>query len=156
MKKEVYHYHSSIVDWLLLEVCNRGVMSISFVGEPPCLEQTISSHTMETLVTEMDGYFSGGLMRFTTPVFPLGGSPFTRRVWDALVEIPYGETRSYSQVAALVSSPRACRAVGSAVGRNEMPIIVPCHRVVRSDGTLGGYGPGIEFKRKLLELEKAL
>jgi len=155
MKKEVYHYHSSIVDWLLLEVCNEGVMSIFFVEKPPRLERTISSHMMEKLVREMDEYFSGDLTRFATPVAPSRGSAFTRRVWDALMEIPYGTTRSYHQVAALVSSPRACRAVGSAVGKNEIPIIVPCHRVVRSDGTLGGYGPGIEFKRKLLELEKA-
>ncbi|MDQ1238455.1 MAG: methylated-DNA-[protein]-cysteine S-methyltransferase [Thermodesulfobacteriota bacterium] len=156
MKKEAYHYHASIVGWLLLEVCTKGATSISFVEKPDSLERDISSHRMEKLVTEMDGYFAGKLMRFTTPVFPLGGSAFARKVWDTLMLIPYGETKSYSQVAALIGRPLAHRAVGSAVGSNEIPIIIPCHRVVRSDGTLGGYGPGIEFKKKLLHLEKAL
>lgn len=156
MKKETYHYHSPIVGWLLLEICTKGLTSVSFVGNPTFLERDISSHRMEKLVAEMDGYFSGKLMRFTTPVFPLGGSAFARKVWDALMLIPYGETKSYSQVAALIGRPLAHRAVGSAVGSNEIPIIIPCHRVVRSDGTLGGYGPGLEFKKKLLQLEKAL
>ena len=91
---------------------------------------------------------------FDLPLDPRGTS-FQRRVWAALTAIPWGETRTYAQIAAAVGSPRAVRAVGQANHRNPIPILIPCHRVVGADGTLTGYGGGLELKRKLLELEGA-
>jgi O-6-methylguanine DNA methyltransferase len=81
------------------------------------------------------------------------GTDFQERVWAALREIPYGETRSYEEIARAIGNPRAVRAVGSANGANRIPIVIPCHRVVRADGTLGGYGGELWRKRFLLRLE---
>ena len=83
----------------------------------------------------------------------LGGSDFQRRVWDALAEIPRGHTRTYSQVAAAVGRPTSVRAVANACGANRLALVIPCHRVIRSDGSLGGYRWGIDVKRTLLQLE---
>lgn len=87
------------------------------------------------------------------PLDMLGGSPFQRQVWEALRAIPYGETRSYKEVAQAVGRPAAVRAVGGACGANPIALITPCHRVVRSDGMPGGYGGGVERKRALLTME---
>ena len=99
-------------------------------------------------------YLAGARRSFDLPLDPRGTS-FQRRVWAALTAIPWGETRTYAQIAAAVGSPRAVRAVGQANHRNPIPILIPCHRVVGADGTLTGYGGGLELKRKLLELEGA-
>jgi AraC family transcriptional regulator, regulatory protein of adaptative response / methylated-DNA-[protein]-cysteine methyltransferase len=84
----------------------------------------------------------------------LAGTDFQRRVWAALEEIPYGETRSYAEVAGAIGAPKAARAVGAACGKNPVPLVIPCHRVVREDGDLGGFGCGVEVKRRLLERER--
>ena len=97
-------------------------------------------------------YFAGERSAFETPL-ALHGTPFELKVWRALVEIPYGETASYGEIAARVGRPSAARAVGLANGRNPIAVIVPCHRVIGADGTLTGYGGGLERKRLLLELE---
>lgn len=104
------------------------------------------------LTDELDQYFAGTRRDFTVPVV-LRGSAFEVSVWRALLEIPYGVTCSYADIARRVDNPRAVRAVGSANGRNRMPIIVPCHRVVNTGGKLGGYGGGLWRKVRLLELE---
>lgn len=98
-------------------------------------------------------YFAGERVVFETPL-ELNGTPFERRVWRALVDIPYGETVSYGEIAARVDQPSAARAVGLANGRNPIAVIVPCHRVIGADGTLTGYGGGLERKQLLLELER--
>jgi AraC family transcriptional regulator of adaptative response/methylated-DNA-[protein]-cysteine methyltransferase len=102
--------------------------------------------------SELELYFQGKLKAFTPPLDP-AGAPFERKVWGELLKIPYGETRSYEELASAIGNPSACRAVGSANGRNRIAILVPCHRVVRKDGTLGGYGGGPWRKQRLLELE---
>lgn len=102
---------------------------------------------------ELDEYFAGTRREFDLPV-SLHGTAFQLRVWAALQQIPYGETRSYAQVAAMAGNPKACRAVGMANHRNPVSILVPCHRVIHADGGLGGYGGGLEIKKLLLELEK--
>jgi O-6-methylguanine DNA methyltransferase len=107
------------------------------------------------LAEQLAAYFEGGLREFTIPL-DLRGTPFQVKVWQAVHQIPYGEVRSYAAVAAAISSPRAVRAVGAANGTNPVPIIVPCHRVIGSDGRLTGYGGGIELKQRLLELEGIL
>jgi methylated-DNA-[protein]-cysteine S-methyltransferase len=108
---------------------------------------------MGALVDELDRYFAGKLTKFTVPLDPASGTPFQRQVWNGLTAIPYGETRSYSGVAQGVGHPGAARAVGSANRRNDIPILIPCHRVIKADGTLGGYASGLKIKKALLELE---
>jgi methylated-DNA-[protein]-cysteine S-methyltransferase len=104
------------------------------------------------VVAQLEAYFAGELIAFDIDL-ELTGTEFQRRVWAALQTIPYGETRSYGQIAEQIGSPAASRAVGMANGRNPVGIIVPCHRVIGSSGGLTGYGGGIERKRTLLELE---
>lgn len=107
----------------------------------------------EQLVDELDAYFAGTLEDFSTPL-DLLGTEFQRRAWRALREIPYGETRSYADQARAIDAPRAVRAVARANGQNRIVIVVPCHRVIGSDGSLTGYGAGVWRKKHLLELER--
>ncbi|MGI5340861.1 methylated-DNA--[protein]-cysteine S-methyltransferase [Streptomyces sp. CA-181903] len=104
---------------------------------------------------QMAAYFEGRLTRFDVPL-DLRGTAFQRRVWAGLLEIPYGETMSYGELARHIGAPSASRAVGLANGKNPVSIIVPCHRVIGADGSLTGYGGGVDRKRRLLELEGAL
>lgn len=106
------------------------------------------------VVAQLTAYFAGERTGFDVAVDPVGTS-FQQRVWDALCEIPHGETRSYAEIAGRIGQPRATRAVGLANARNPIPIIVPCHRVIGANGTLTGYGGGLETKRALLDLEQA-
>ena len=110
---------------------------------------------MQIYVGELEEYFCGTRRQFTFPL-DLRGTDFQLACWRALQTIPYGETRSYADIARAVGKPAAFRAVGMANNRNPIAIVVPCHRVVASDGTLCGYGGGLHVKRKLLELEGAL
>jgi methylated-DNA-[protein]-cysteine S-methyltransferase len=104
---------------------------------------------------ELDEYFAGTRRTFTVTL-DLRGTAFYRRVWDAVVRIPYGETRSYAEIAREVAAPAATRAVGAANGANPVAPFVPCHRVVGSDGRLTGYGPGLPLKQRLLVFEDAV
>jgi methylated-DNA-[protein]-cysteine S-methyltransferase len=103
---------------------------------------------------QLDAYFAGELERFGLPLAPRG-TAFQRSVWEALLEIPYGGTTTYSELAGAIGRPSACRAVGAANGRNPLPVIVPCHRVIGAAGALTGYAGGLERKRRLLALEAA-
>ena len=102
---------------------------------------------------QLEEYFSGERKVFGLPLDP-AGTEFQKRVWAALEDIPWGETRTYGQIAAAIGKPRACRAVGMANHCNPIPILIPCHRVVGADGSLVGYGGGLELKRTLLTLEQ--
>jgi methylated-DNA-[protein]-cysteine S-methyltransferase len=104
---------------------------------------------------QLDAYFDGERTRFDLPLAPLG-SEFQQRVWAALLEIPYGQTESYGELAQRIGSPGAARAVGLANGKNPISILIPCHRVVGANGSLTGYGGGLDRKRKLLDLELAV
>ena len=101
---------------------------------------------------QLEAYFAGELKEFTLEL-RLNGTPFQRRVWEQLRAIPYGERRTYGELAAALGNPAASRAVGLANGRNPIGIIVPCHRVVGADGSLTGYGGGLERKQRLLDFE---
>lgn len=103
-------------------------------------------------VEQLEAYLRGALEDFDLPVDP-AGTPFQRDVWFALAEIPYGATESYRWLANRVGRPTATRAVGATNGRNPIPIVLPCHRVIGSDGSLTGYGGGLALKRSLLDLE---
>ena len=102
---------------------------------------------------QLAAYFAGERTTFDLPLRATG-TPFERAVWDELQRIPYGETTSYGELAARVGEPSAARAVGRANGRNPIPIIVPCHRVIGADGSLTGFGGGLQCKRALLDLER--
>jgi AraC family transcriptional regulator of adaptative response/methylated-DNA-[protein]-cysteine methyltransferase len=104
------------------------------------------------LATELNRYFEGSLKDFTVTL-DLKGSSFQMAVWEQLLRIPYGETRTYGEIARLIGNPRAVRAVGQANGENSVAIVVPCHRVIQSDGSLRGYGGGMWRKKRLLALE---
>ena len=104
-------------------------------------------------VEQLSAYFAGDLKEFDLPLAPRG-TPFQQRVWRQLRLIPYGETRTYGELAAALGSPRASRAVGLANGRNPIGIIVPCHRVIGANGALTGYNGGLARKRQLLDFER--
>lgn len=109
---------------------------------------------LKKAATELEGYFTAGLTKFTVPVDPIG-TEFQQQVWEAVAEIPFGETRSYRDIAVQLGKPRAVRAVGAAQSANPLPIVTPCHRVIASDGRLSGYAGGPETKKWLLEHEAA-
>ncbi len=120
------------------------------LGEPSAPEDV---PLLQAVADQLAAYFRGELTDFDLPV-AAAGTPFQQRVWDALRQIPYGETRSYGQLAAEVGSPAASRAVGAANGRNPVSIVVPCHRVVGSSGRLTGYSGGLSTKEMLLTHER--
>lgn len=101
---------------------------------------------------QLQEYFSGARKQFDLPLTPVG-TQFQHAVWDALCAIPYGETRTYAQIAAAIGNPKACRAVGMANNRNPIAILIPCHRVVGANGSLTGYAGGLDAKKALLALE---
>jgi methylated-DNA-[protein]-cysteine S-methyltransferase len=106
------------------------------------------------VLSQLRKYLEGKLRDFDCPL-DMEGTAFQKRVWSALKKIPYGKTRSYADVARAIGHPKAFRAVGNANGSNPIPIIVPCHRVIESNGGLGGYGSGIDIKKQLLEFERS-
>ena len=105
------------------------------------------------VLDQLRKYLKGELRRFDCKL-EFKGTPFQKKVWSALAKIPYGRTRSYRDIARAIGHPKAFRAVGNANGRNSIPLIIPCHRVIESNGGLGGFGHGIEVKKRLLEFEK--
>ena len=107
----------------------------------------------ESLRLELEEYFDGKRRNFDWPVSPEGGTDFERSVWLALRDVPYGETRPYKWLAEHVGRPKGSRAVGQALSKNPVPIVLPCHRIVEAHGSLGGYTPGVDIKRRLLSLE---
>jgi methylated-DNA-[protein]-cysteine S-methyltransferase len=121
---------------------------------PAAAPRNTPSRTLDALVAALDRYWAGEDVAFDMPVV-LKGTPFQTSVWRALREVPRGRTITYAELARRIGKPRAVRAVGRANGANPIAIIVPCHRVIGSNGALTGYGGGIDRKRRLLELERA-
>ena len=124
-------------------------------GGPREIRFDESAADLRGYTRELEEYFAGARREFGFAL-DLRGTPFQLDCWRALLRIPYGETRTYADIARAIGKPQAFRAVGMANNRNPVAIVVPCHRVIASDGTLCGYGGGLEIKRKLLELEGAL
>ncbi len=104
-------------------------------------------------IQEISDYFSGIIKQFSDIKLPKG-TDFQQKIWKALIDVPYGSTVSYQEIAIAAGSPLACRAAGNALNINPLPLIIPCHRVISKDGTIGGFGSGIDIKKHLLELEK--
>jgi methylated-DNA-[protein]-cysteine S-methyltransferase len=141
---------------LLLAGDDKGLRRISFqIGShpaQPAQEWRRTEEPFREAIAQLEGYFAGELHRFDVAMAP-EGTPFQREVWAALTGIPYGKTVSYGELARQVGRSTASRAVGAANGRNPIPIIIPCHRVIGADGSLTGFGGGLPIKRRLLELE---
>ena len=122
------------------------------IGTDNVISTTSPSRLTDKTAKQLDEYFNGKRFNFEIPLDPKG-TVFQQAVWNALGTIPYGQTRSYKQIALMLDKPNACRAVGLANNRNPIWIIIPCHRVIGTNGALVGYGGGLEIKRKLLHLE---
>src|SRR5437016_12394309 len=142
---------------LMLVADDAGLRQIVFpsngsAAEPePSWEENPSA--FQEAIGKLTVYFAGQLETFDLALAP-DGTPFQRRIWDELRKIPYGETISYGELARRIGNPNASRAVGLANGSNPIPIIIPCHRVIGSNGKLTGYGGGLPIKEKLLALER--
>ncbi|MHC1694929.1 MAG: methylated-DNA--[protein]-cysteine S-methyltransferase [Eubacteriales bacterium] len=145
-------YRSSPVGILGISCLDDKVVSIRFMPEGQDCNLTGQSELADIVVGQLIEYLSGQRRDFDIPVSATG-TKFQHGVWELLSRIPFGEVRSYGEIARALGSPKAARAVGMACNRNPLPIIVPCHRVVGSDGSLTGYAGGIALKKKLLELE---
>ena len=142
-----------------------GLGSVTFIEEDGALlaismQRSLDGVEKETSLTkeayaQLSEYLNGKRKTFDLP-FKMRGTQFQLQVWNALLDIPYGETRSYKQIAEAIGNPKAVRAVGMANNRNPLLIIVPCHRIIGKNGSLVGYGEGLEMKEFLLRLEKSL
>ncbi|MDR2626825.1 MAG: methylated-DNA--[protein]-cysteine S-methyltransferase [Dysgonamonadaceae bacterium] len=151
------HYYQSPLGWWQLTAGEQALTSLRWVGENH--GESGSHAAVHPLLIEaskqLDEYFSGKRKTFDVPLAP-EGTAFRQKVWHLLQQIPYGKTISYAQLAQAAGNPKACRAVGSANGKNPVAILIPCHRVINTGGKLGGYAYGLEIKRLLLELEKGV
>lgn len=118
------------------------------------LDSNINKNTITNEVKkQLESYFNKRLKKFDLPLNP-GGSDFNKKVWNELINIPFGEVRNYKQIAKNIGNPNAYRAVGNANNKNPILIIIPCHRIIKSDGSIGGYRLGEDIKKQLLDLEK--
>ena len=152
-----YQYLDSPIGQLRLVSDGQHITAIEFEGMHHTDQRDTEQKDgpLEECARQLGEYFNGTRRDFDLPLAP-GGTEFQNAVWDALREIPYGALRSYRDVAESLANPKAVRAVGAANGRNPIPIVVPCHRVVGSDGALTGFAGGLAAKKKLLELEGAI
>jgi O-6-methylguanine DNA methyltransferase len=148
----------SLAGPLFLAASAKGLVRLEFetrmqkLGLGVALQESKSA--LAPYLRELDEYFAGERREFSFPL-DLRGTDFQLACWNALLEIPYGETRSYRDIAQAIGHPHAFRAVGMSNNRNPVAIVVPCHRVIASSGSLCGYGGGLDIKRKLLDLEQA-
>lgn len=151
--------------WVATSETGVRVMTVPNATEDDCIVEASKknrvlcrldqqSELLDQVLAELRSYFAGTLTVFTSPL-DLRGTPFQLRVWNAVAEVPYGETVTYREIAERIDAPNAFRAVGAANGANPAAIIVPCHRIIGSEGKLHGYGGGLHQKRALLDLEAA-
>lgn len=146
---------------LTLVASDEGLTHVLFEGQEPTdvglpadLPEVDDDPTLEAAAAQLGEYFDGGRRSFDLPL-DLRGTDFQVEAWRQLARVPYGETRSYGEQAEAIGRPGAFRAVGAANGRNPIPVILPCHRIVGADGSLTGFAGGLDTKRRLLNLEQA-
>lgn len=151
--KHVWMYDTVLGQVAIAEESGR-VTNLFFSGEHVPMEmQRKETDTLKKAADQLREYLQGKRMAFDVPLAP-EGTAFQKKVWEALIKIPYGETSSYGKLAKDIGKPGAARAVGLANNRNPIPVIIPCHRVIGADGSLVGYGGGLPMKDRLLALEK--
>jgi O-6-methylguanine DNA methyltransferase len=158
METLFYFCTPSPVGHLFLAASTKGLVRLEFEARlqklhADSIELRESKPDLAPYLRELDDYFAGERREFSLPL-DLRGTAFQLACWRALLEIPYGETRSYRDIAQAIGHPHACRAVGMSNNPNPIAIVVPCHRVIASSGALCGYGGGLDIKRKLLDLEQ--
>lgn len=150
-----YHYRSpiGILKISAEEECITGVSLEAQEELPKTISEAPQTALLKETCKQLEEYFSGARTQFTLPIAYPHGTPFQHSVWNALRGIPYGETRSYEDIAVAIGNPKAVRAIGQANTRNPILLLVPCHRVINKNGTIGGFGCGVEIKKQLLQLE---
>jgi O-6-methylguanine DNA methyltransferase len=165
MEKIYYSsFDSPFLKRVFVASTERGVCMVDFLKSEKVFLERLREHFPGKIIkddrkngevlSQLRKYLKGKLKRFDCKL-DLKGTPFQKKVWSALVKIPYGQTRSYKEIARAIGHPNAFRAVGNANGENSIPLILPCHRVIESNGGLGGFGHGVEIKKQLLDFEKA-
>lgn len=157
-ENKIWGYMTSPIGLLKITASDAAVTAVERIiseeEEPAGMEDKMIEHPLiRQCCEELQEYFAGCRQSFDVPLAP-SGTPFQKRVWNALCQIPYGKTRTYGEVAKMAGNPKASRAVGMANHRNPILILIPCHRVIGSDGSLTGYAAGLETKKYLLQLEK--
>lgn len=145
-------YYSHEIGLIEIKYDEKYIRAIQFVSAKTSIENE-QSDLSDKAFLQLKEYFNGSRKVFDLP-YIMEGTDFQKKVWRALCEIPYGETRSYKEIAIQIGKGKAARAVGSANNKNPLAIIIPCHRVISADGKLSGYAGGIEIKESLLNLEK--
>ena len=156
-------FNSSLLKNVFVASTERGVCMVDFLKTEKVFLSRLKERFPGKIVRDqqknkdfldqLKKYLKGGLQRFDCKL-DFRGTPFQKRVWSALAKIPYGQTRSYKEIAQAIGHPKAFRAVGNANGQNSIPLIIPCHRVIESNGRLGGFGHGVKVKKQLLDFEK--
>lgn len=156
MTEQTYCHIDSPIGRLTLISNGVALSAILFAEQsPPQQARRGSDAVLQKCCQQLEQYFAGQRQEFDLPLAP-AGTDFQQQAWRALCGIPYGETRSYRQQAEAIGKPTAVRAIGAANGRNPIPVVIPCHRVIGSDGSLTGYAGGVKIKQQLLALERAL
>jgi AraC family transcriptional regulator of adaptative response/methylated-DNA-[protein]-cysteine methyltransferase len=150
---------------ILVATTERGICRVATAGTREALRKELAKEFPKATLEPADAELKPWVSRILDHIEGVNGelslpldvraTAFQRRVWEALRKIPYGETRSYSEIARSIGAPKAVRAVGGACGQNPVALVIPCHRVIREDGSLGGFGWGLDVKRRLLESERA-
>jgi len=162
--KIFYNTFKSPIGEILATKTEKGLSFISFpkntwdkflsaLNKDKSIDLIENKNNFSSLNRNLKAYFSGRKVNFREKLDLTGGTDFQKRVWKAMLKIPYGETRSYSWLAQKAGGKNKARATGVACGANPIPIIIPCHRVIKSDKTIGGYSGGLGFKKKLLQIE---
>jgi methylated-DNA-[protein]-cysteine S-methyltransferase len=152
MSERVFYNSPDGFFHLLLEIEEETIMSMNFC--PAQVSSQPSNDLEREIFRQFDLYFTGRSKEFDLPFFATG-TVFQLMVWEEVMRIPYGNTLTYKEIAERIANPNAGRAVGKALNKNPVPILIPCHRVIGSKGKLTGYGAGIAIKKKLLELERS-
>ena len=148
-----YKIYETIIGKILIEEDENKISRIEIVKKEYDIKQQKETEIIKKTHEELEEYFKGNRKVFDIPL-KIEGTEFQRKVWNALLEIPYGETRTYLDIAKQIGNSKACRAVGMANHNNKIMILIPCHRVIGSNKKLVGYAGGIDVKEKLLEIEK--
>ena len=164
MKNLYYSEMDSPIGPVLLVSSEKGLVRVALPSESEtdritrikaefpdaCFIEDVGKN--QEAVRQIGEYFSGIRTSFTLPL-DLRGTNFQKKVWNAMLKVPFGRTRSYGQIARDIGNPKACRAVGGSCGKNNIAIVIPCHRIIGSDGSMTGFGGGVPLKKKLLDLE---
>ncbi|MCL2083274.1 MAG: methylated-DNA--[protein]-cysteine S-methyltransferase [Oscillospiraceae bacterium] len=148
-------YYKTLLGTVIIASSGEAVTAVKFQGTMPINGKHSADTLTDMASVQLQEYLAGERCRFDLPLCP-AGTPFQKSVWTALLSIPYGETRSYGQIAQMIGNPKASRAVGMANNKNPICIIIPCHRVIGANSKLTGYAGGLGIKEALLDLEKNL